>query len=548
MKNNFKTIRKLSLTATLLLSMIVTASATADTVDNFNNSWTGRALDLQRALDNYAPMSDNNILGSHNSYNSEVYTSCNFWDGCRYLDPQQKYSIKDQLRMGARFIELDVHWTIKMESLFSYPKRLLLCHGFCSWNDKYATEGFDEVASWLNDNSNADEVLILYIEDASEGHHSDLYNQINARFGDKIYASGGCKSIPSNLTKADVLAAGKQVVLWKDSGCSGNSSMANLAYTGLGDIGRIWEDSTTLGTIAELFDGGIETLSASDVRDAFATGANIVNLDDMVTNDGRIEAAIWSWDNSEPNDAGGNEDCAVQWSNGRWNDANCNNAYAFACEDDAGNWAVPYSSAGPWTSGASACASLGDDYSFSVPTNSQDNQALNAAKQATGYSHVWLNHNDRSSEGQWSDALSSFNGQRNIAFKSAHGKYLVAEGNGNNNVNANRSAIGSWETFDIELLSSGSCITNGSTVALNTQAGYFVRATSGGDLDANASAIGSWEKFTLINHSDVNGCLSSNDTISLKSTHNKYMVAESNGAANANRSGIGSWEKFVVQF
>ncbi|MEO4047351.1 phosphatidylinositol-specific phospholipase C domain-containing protein [Pseudomonas sp. CAU 1711] len=394
--NTLAVLLGISLSASLTLSNL----ASADTIDNFNNSWSGKALDLQRALDNAAPMSDNNILGTHNTYNSEAYTSCNFSVGCRYLDPQQKYSIKDQLRMGARFIELDVHWTAKMESLFSYPKRLLLCHGVCSLNDKYATEGFSEVASWLNDSRNADEVIILYIEDHSSGRHSDLASQLNKYFGAKIYASNGCKAIPTTLTKAQVLAAGKQVVLWKDGGCSSTASMANMAFTGLGEIGRIWEDSTTLGSIAEFFDGGIKSLSASDVRNAFLTGANIVNLDDMVTSDGRISAAIWSWDNNEPNNAN-NEDCAVQKANGRWNDASCSTLLPFACRDDGGNWQVPDNRTGQWSDGQAMCATLGGSFSFAAPTNSQANQALRAAKEAVGYSQVWLNYDDIASEGQW---------------------------------------------------------------------------------------------------------------------------------------------------
>jgi len=386
---------------TMALAVGTSANVMADSIDSFNQSWVGQALDLQRGLDVNAPIIDNNILGTHNTYNSEVYTACDFSVGCRYLDPQQKYSIKDQLRMGARFIELDVHWTTKMEGIFSYPKRLLLCHGVCSINDKYATEGFDEIKSWLNDSANADEVIILYIEDDSENHHVDLYNQLTSRFGSKIYASGGCGNIPDNLTKADVLVAGKQVILWKDGGCSGNASMADLAYSGLGNVGRIWEDGTTLGTISEFFTGGIDSISASEVSEAFATGGNIVNLDDMVMNDDRIEAAVWSWNTNEPNDYNGNEDCATQTGSSRWNDVNCNNAYAYACEDNDGNWAVPYSTTGTWTNGNNACASLGADYHFSVPTNSQSNQALKTVKEASGYSTVWLNYEDRSAEGNW---------------------------------------------------------------------------------------------------------------------------------------------------
>jgi hypothetical protein len=531
---------------TLAGSLSFASTVQADSIDAFNSSWVGQALDLQRGLDNNSPIIDNNILGTHNTYNSEVYTACNFSVGCRYLDPQQKYSIKDQLRMGARFIELDVHWTVKMESLFSYPKRLLLCHGVCSINDKYATEGFNEVKDWLNDSNNSDEVIIIYIEDASDNHHSDLFNQMNDRFGSKIYPSGGCNSIPDTLTKAQVLAAGKQVILWKDGGCSSNASMSSTAFTSLGNVGRIWEDSTTLGTIAEFFDGGIDSISASEVREAFETGGNIVNLDDMVMDDGRIEAAIWSWNTNEPNNAN-NEDCAAQTSSGRWNDANCGNNYAYACVDNSGNWTVPSSTTGSWQNGEAVCNDY--DLDFAVPTNSQANQLLKAAKESVGYNTVWLNYDDQAKEGNWAGVqLDIFVGQKNIAFKSAHNKYLVAESNGNNSVNANRSGIGSWETFNMELLSSGDCPVNGSNVAVNTQTGYYLRATSGGGLDSKASAIGSWEQFTLVNHSDSNGCLASGDSISLKSAHNKYVVAESNGDANANRSAIGSWEKFTVQF
>jgi len=372
--------------------------AQADSIDAFNNSWVGQALDLQRGLDNNAPIIDNNILGTHNTYNSEVYEACNFSVGCRYLDPQQKYSIKDQLRMGARFIELDVHWTAKMESLFSYPKRLLLCHGFCSLNDKYATEGFNEVKDWLNDSKNSDEVLILYIEDASENHHSDLFNQINDRFGSKIYPSQGCKSIPDTLTKAQILAAGKQVILWKDGGCSSNASMSSTAFTGLGKVGRIWEDSTTLGTIAEFFDGGIDSINASEVREAFKTGANIVNLDDMVMNDGRLEAAIWSWDNNEPNNSGGNQDCALQWGNGRWDDAACIEMKYVACQADDGRWAVSRTTA-TWLVAPAACGLLGSGYEFAAPVNSQENEALKAVK--GGIANIWLNASDRNAEGHW---------------------------------------------------------------------------------------------------------------------------------------------------
>ncbi len=379
--------------------MTISVNVMADSIDDFNNSWAGKALGLQRTLDNQSPIIDNNILGTHNTYNSEVYSSCNFSVGCRYADPQQKHSIKDQLRMGARFIEIDIHWTLKQLSIFNYRYRLLMCHGICSIHDKYSTEGFSEIASWLNDSRNAGEVIILYVEDHSGGA-GDLYGEINNYFGSKVYNSGGCKNIPDSLTKAQVLAAGKQVVFWKDGGCSGNSNMANMAYTGLGNVGRIWEDSTTHGTINEFFNGGIESISAADVKTAFATGGNIINLDDMVTTDGRLAAGIWSWNTNEPNNSN-NEDCAMQYSNGRWNDAQCGNYMNFACrKPGTHDWFVTVSP-GPYSEGNATCANEAPDYKFDAPTNSQDNEKLKAAKATKGISNAWVNANDLASEGNW---------------------------------------------------------------------------------------------------------------------------------------------------
>lgn len=397
MKNN-----KIALS--LLISLLSTPLF-ADSISDFNNSWAGKALAMQRQLDIAAPLKDNNILGTHNSYNSSVYTT-----PVRYLDPQQNYSIGDQLRMGARFIELDAHWTAHTQGWpWEWGNALLLCHSGigssigslhvgCSTMDRFVKDGMQDVRSWLDQNPN--EVIILYIEDHTDGHHQDLLNILNDKLSGKIYASGGCKAIPDTLTKLQVRQAGKQVVLWKDSGCSSNTGLANIAFTSLGNIGRIWEDGTNIGFINGLFNGGVDRISAADVTTAFKTGGNIVNLDHMVLNDGRLAAGVWSWDVNEPNNYGGNQDCAVQWANGRWDDTNCSESYAYACHQlGTNNWYVTQQKGG-WSGGAAACAAVGNGYQFDVPTNSFDNEQLKAAK-GSAVSHVWLNHNDIAVEGQW---------------------------------------------------------------------------------------------------------------------------------------------------
>jgi len=154
-----------------------------------------------------------------------------------------------------------------------------------------------------------------------------------------------------------------------------------------------------------------------------------------------------------------------------------------------------------------------------------------------------------------------------VSLLGAHGKYLRADGNGGGDVRADRTSIGSHETFSLLDLDEDNCLKSGNTVSIRTGNNHFFsgdnidtssvwswdswsfkNVESGGGLRADKSALGSWERFTLTNHTDGSGCLANNDTISLRSTHGRFMVAESNDDANANRKFIGSWEKFKVTF
>ena len=387
--------------ATVLLwvfMLMAPALVQADGIDDFNSGWSGQALSRQRMMDLDAPLVDIHIIGAHNSFNSSAYAGA-----LSYLDPNQVDSIYNLLRMGVRNIELDVHWTAKQEGPLSFPSRLLLCHGTsshlgCSTSDRYLAEGLDEIAAWLNSAASEDQVLLLHVEDHMEGQHGEAFNQISSRFGSSVYTSGGCHGIPSALTKANMLDIGKKIIIWTDGGCSGDANWNGMVFSGLGNLSRIWEDSTTVGEVG----GSGASISYSDVVDGFATGLNIIDLDQLHQGDSRWEAAIWSWDVNEPNNFGGQEDCAVQHGSGRWNDDHCENQYVFACEHTGnGSWAAS-SMVGSFGVGALACDAFGADYRFSRPMDSQDNQALKSAKEAIGQTSIWLNHDDRSVEGIWS--------------------------------------------------------------------------------------------------------------------------------------------------
>ena len=131
-----------------------------------------------------------------------------------------------------------------------------------------------------------------------DGHHGEAFPEIQSRIGNHVYGSGGCGDIPAGLTKADVLAAGKRIVLWNEGGCSGDAGWNSMVFTGLGAIRRTWEDSTTLGG------GSRPSIGPGEVANAFAGDVNIVDLDQLTAGDARWAAAVWSWDVGEPNDVG----------------------------------------------------------------------------------------------------------------------------------------------------------------------------------------------------------------------------------------------------
>ncbi|MEV5703743.1 hypothetical protein [Actinoallomurus sp. NPDC052274] len=117
----------------------------------------------------------------------------------------------------------------------------------------------------------------------------------------------------------------------------------------------------------------------------------------------------------------------------------------------------------------------------------------------------------------------------------ANNDYVTAENAGASALIANRTAIGTWEQFD--LVDAG-----GGAIALRAHADdQYVCADNAGasPLIANRTAIGQWESFRLIHNA--------NGTVSLLAlANNMYVTAENAGASPliANRTAIGQWEQF----
>lgn len=416
------------ITATALLYVSTAQGVQAGHIEDLNNSWEGKALALQRTIDLDTPFKDATFVGTHNSFNARAYS-----DITRYLDPNQKYSLEDQLRIGARLLEIDVHDYFKMDGWpHNWGNELLMCHAKaddlgCSTADRYFRDGLKEINRFLNNNPR--EVVLLYIEDYIGSKHTEAADIIISQVGDHIYTpqSGDCEAVSGNMTKADVLAAGKQLVVYS-KGCKDNANFDAVVFGGLVDVSndsvkekvqnlngfpacdgsapynthmvRFYEDSTKL---SEWFGNPPEDLTTSNIPDVLKCGGNLIGFDQLKADDGRMAATIWSWSPTEPNNYNGNEDCAVHnENNDLFNDRNCAQVYNFACrEPDTRNWAIT-SAAGAFSAGEAACASEYPGYEFDVPTSSRDNEALKAAKSASGINNnIWIHYSDLSVEGDW---------------------------------------------------------------------------------------------------------------------------------------------------
>lgn len=401
-------------------------------IGNHQQSWEYRALMHQNLLDNATPLSQGFQVMGHNAYNSSAYSSI------VHIDPNHSLSITEMLDLGVRTIEMDYHWVWQTKDLPG-GHALLMCHAGsndigCSGLERYLHEGVEEVNRWLR--KHPKEVLVLYFQDDAEGNNDELVKAV-ASIDDLIYKqpAGQCDSFTNMVqttSEEDVLSAGKQVIIMGSS-CANRgpwtgyswSSIHNWVSGGgqaildrseadcLADTGkqdgahRIWEDATNLS--AAFGDPG-PRIDAALAAKAARCGIGALSLDEITIGDSRLRASVWSWDNNQP-DNSNEEDCAESWGNGHFNDRSCADSLPFACKTlDGKNWLISNTvGSNTATDGQSACQSMGAQWSFAVPTNSQQNEWLKQAKIAAGIERVWLNYRDTAREGVWTTPNHSVN-------------------------------------------------------------------------------------------------------------------------------------------
>jgi hypothetical protein len=418
-----------------IISMVLTGWHAAlfanSDIDAFKNSWAGQTLKLQREIDINSPFNETTFIGTHNSYNSKSYQTLS-----RYILTNQILSVFDQLEMGARSIEFDAHWAYNS----SFKKEILLCHGLsnhfgCSLFDRKLREGLQELREWLK--LNPGEVILLYVENYTDGHEQRLAEELDQYLGDFIFKPSNirgrnnpsCMALPGSLSKATILHAGKQLLVVTKH-CHSNTELHNLVFAGIGnmpndpfnfidaciekftvypDCGqssifandiyhssmwRIYEDQSPLSKIEKH-----RKLTANDMRELMRCPINWPTLDMLRVNDERLSTAIWSWAPDYPQKNAGN--CTLyQNEKGIINTSCLETHTAYACQEEMTHDLKAIPEQGLWSNGEVMCQIFaGKNWHFAVPVNGNQLYRLKQSMAASMLSEVWLNYINK--EGQW---------------------------------------------------------------------------------------------------------------------------------------------------
>jgi hypothetical protein len=373
----------------------------------YERSWVHYALTLQREIDADVPLLRALWPHTHNSFNSSVYPST-----VTNQDPNQVYSITDQLRMDIRAIEFDLH--------VLPGQGVVLCHGSgvavgpthvdvgCSV-DRPLRDGLDEFNGWLRAPGNRNDVVLLYLENQlfdDPAAHDEVVAEISATIGDLVYRPSTRCAQPAygTLTKNQIRAAGKRVVLvgncgpgawgswvhergtdWVESSSPNGDDFPAACRRVPGKFVRWYEDSTWLSTMAG---GSTSQLTEVEARRMARCGVNLIGFDQLTPEDPRLAAIVWSWAPGWPRVDGSGGDCVANGSDGRWRTAPCGEKRHAACITRGGDRYVS-KPAVAWSRLAAACGRGGRP---DLPANGYENELLKAAKAKAGSDDVWLRY------------------------------------------------------------------------------------------------------------------------------------------------------------
>jgi hypothetical protein len=321
-----------------------------------------------------------------------------------------------------RSIELDLHYIPRLE-LFG-ARAVTVCHGQpptsgnlgCTFEPLF-TNTLPKIANWLNAPGHTDQVVLLYLED--EMKNAAAYASTIATLdrvlrrpdgSSLIYrpdpaqkAANGCTPLPLDVSRDDVRASGARVVIvgacapgwsadvfdWNASHVEGGSTSGYQPFPACdatygpsvysSKLVRYFEDSTLVAALEDPTrpPADPEALTPTKVQSMTDCGVNLFGFDQILPEDGRIQASLWSWAPDEPRAGAGG--CTLQGADGRWVAAPCADSHPAACLT-GDTWTVTTPVA--YADAANACAAAGS--TFALPRSGDQNSRLHAAAGPAG--------------------------------------------------------------------------------------------------------------------------------------------------------------------
>ena len=362
-------------------------------------TWVDWALANQRTLAVDEPLNWVMFLSTHNAFN-------NIADG-ETLDPNQVWSMSDQLDLGSRFLWLDLHWV---------AGRVRLCHAKdwevgpelhlgCGPGDRELGFALQEIRKWLD--ANPDEVVVIDFEAYVEGQTTPVANALDTFFGSKLFRVADRSTTAYWPSRRELRAMGKQVIVGARGESFGGTvhkdgyllGRTDLRYIKHFDVERtsgivtscfggndprerilqtdqffrvIGEDRTTLSlSFPESHDFHVGTVGPSDVANIAACGVRFISLDmigamfptlhpaiatevgklllvpNRVPLQDRRPSAVWSWTEG---DRGSQGDAALlRVGTGRWSSVATSQRHRFACARPRSETTVDRRPVNTWT-------------------------------------------------------------------------------------------------------------------------------------------------------------------------------------------------------
>lgn len=389
--------------------------------DAYLQSWVHQVAQFQSALGDPLPLRDAQWLGTHNSFNSLEQGLT-----LSHLDSNQQLSLSQQLDIDVRSIELDLHYIPRLELFLK--KEVTVCHG--QGNIGCTTEPtlkkvLPEVSTWLNAPGHQDEILMLYLEDqlkndtAYASAVATLSNVLRRPNGTSLVyqpdpaqkAANGCVPLPMDVSRNDIRASGARVVIvgncapgwssmvfdWSPAHVESGSNSGYQAPPACdatygadvyaAKMVRYMEDSTLLSALLDPFrpPANPNALTPQKVKWMTDCGVNLYGFDQLLPEDGRIQASLWSWAPDEPRTSVGS--CTLQrGSDGRWVAADCAETHRAAC--DVGDTWTLTSTPVAFADAPAACAAVGA--TFGLPRAGDDNFRLRTVAGPAG--GAWVNY------------------------------------------------------------------------------------------------------------------------------------------------------------